>query len=128
MATPRSGKPGGADDSAWESRMQADRKNILYGGGYQPHLFVNALSHTPDRPVLNMDDGRVFSAAQVRDISSQYCQAFRDAGIGKGAVVGILSGNRPEVLHVSHACMLNEYVQVPLHPMGALDDYLYVIE
>lgn len=100
----------------------------LYQPAFQPHQLVNALSHTRDRPVLLMDDGRVFSAREVADITSQYCQALEALGIAKGTVVGILSGNRPEVLHIGHACMLNELVQVPLHPRGALDDYLYVIE
>lgn len=36
--------------------------------------------------------------------------------------------NRPEVLYITAACLLNEYVLVPLHPIGSLGDHLYVVE
>jgi fatty-acyl-CoA synthase len=100
----------------------------LYQMAFQPQLLVNALDQLPGRPTLIMEDGRVFTAGQVRDITSQYCQALAQQGLAKGSVVAILSGNRPEVVHAQHACMLDELVSVPLHPKGALDDYLYILD
>jgi fatty-acyl-CoA synthase len=100
----------------------------LYQVPFMPQMLASALSHTLDRPSLLMDDGRVFSAGDLRDILSQYGQALKAAGIAKGSVLAILSGNRPEVLHVCFAAMMEEIVHLPLHPRGAIDDYLYILE
>lgn len=99
-----------------------------YQGVFQPHWLVRSLNEDPERPVLHLADGTVQRACDVRDIISQYCQLLADRGLRKGARIALLSGNKPDVLHVTHAAMFNEYVLVPLHPIGAVDDYLYVID
>ncbi len=100
----------------------------LYAGVFPPHMLVHALSHDLDRPALHMWDGRVLTARDIRDLTSRYVQAFESLGIGKGTRLGVLSGNRPEVIHVGNAASLLSATLVPLHPMGSLDDYIYVIE
>jgi fatty-acyl-CoA synthase len=112
--------------------LTTSRSSRVIGGPYapvfQPHLFAHALGHGPTRPVLKDQDGLTFTARDVQDLTSIYCQALSAAGLRPQDRVGILSGNRLEVLHVTHAAMLGDLVIVPMHPMGALEDYLYVVE
>jgi fatty-acyl-CoA synthase len=108
--------------------MTALRDDILHRVQFTPALVVHALAHEPDRPVIRLADGTTISAADFRDATSRYCQALQSLGLSAGARVGILSRNRPEVLYLTVACLLNKYVMVPLHPIGSLDDHLYVIE
>ena len=108
--------------------MRNDAPDPLRQVPFMPQMLVGALSHTLGRPSLLMDDGRVFSAGQLHDILSQYGQAMKAAGIAKGDVLALLSGNRPEVLHIMFGAMMEEIVHLPLHPRGAVDDYLYILE
>ncbi len=98
----------------------------LHQGVFQPHILLNALAHDLHRPVLYTDDGTLLCAGDLRDFASRYCQALASLGLQAGARVGLLAGNRPEVLHVTHACMLNEYVYVPLPPRGSTTDWSFV--
>jgi fatty-acyl-CoA synthase len=100
----------------------------LYQVPLMPQMLVGALSHTRDRPSLLMDDGRVFSAGDLSDVLSRYGQALKAAGVARNDVLGILSGNRPEVLFVCFGGMMEEIIHLPLHPRGAVDDYLYILE
>ena len=108
--------------------MSIDPPNPLYQVPFMPQMLVGALSHTLDRPSLLMDDGRIFSAGDLRDVLSRYGQAMKAAGIARGDVLALLSGNRPEVLHIMFGAMMEEIVHLPLHPRGAVDDYLYILE
>jgi fatty-acyl-CoA synthase len=95
---------------------------------FTPDMIVRALGHDLDRTVIRLADGATISAADFRDATSRYCQGLQSLGLTAGARIGILSRNRPEVLYLTAACLLNRYVMVPLHPSGSLNDHLYVIE
>jgi fatty-acyl-CoA synthase len=41
--------------------------------------------------------------------------------------VGLLSSNRPEVLHVSHAVQVLAGICVPMHPLAGVADHLHVV-
>jgi fatty-acyl-CoA synthase len=99
----------------------------LHQGRFQPHLLVHGLSYDLERPLLHCEDGRIITAGEFRDLTSQYVQAFAKAGMVKGDRIAILSGNRPEVLCVTAACLIGQFVLVPLHPAGSQDDLLFVI-
>lgn len=94
---------------------------------YVPELLVNALNQDSDRPMLNLLDGPTLTVGQVRDAASQFVQALQSLGIGKGKRVGLLSANRPEVLHLSNAVQLTAAIYVPMHPLGGLQDHLHVV-
>lgn len=94
---------------------------------YVPDLLVNALNQNPRRPLLQILGGSMLTVGDVRDATSQFCQALQSLGLGKGARVGLLSSNRPEVLHVSNAVQLLMAIYVPMHPLGGLDDHLHVV-
>lgn len=101
--------------------------DLLHQGIFTPHLLVHALSHTLDRPVLHLADGTTLTARDLRNVTSQYCQALTSLGLNAGCRFAVLSGNKPQVLHVMHAALLNQYIPVALHPLGSLDDHLYMI-
>ncbi|MEO6092387.1 MAG: AMP-binding protein [Novosphingobium sp.] len=94
---------------------------------YTADLLVNALNTGGDRPLLNLLGGPTLTVRQVREETSRFVQAFAALGVGKGTRVGLISRNRPEVLHVSHAVQLLGAIYVPLHPIGGLADHLLVI-
>ncbi len=94
---------------------------------YVPDLLVNALNQTPERPLLQLLGGPMLTVGDIRDATSQFVQALQSVGIGKGSRVSIISANRPEVLHVSHALQLLAAVAVPMHPLGGLADHLNII-
>src|ERR1700719_964969 len=94
---------------------------------FQPQLLVYALSSNLERPLLLSDSGTVVTAGQFRDLTSQYLQAFAAIGLLKGDRIAILSSNRPEVLYVTAACLLGQFVLVPPHPGGSPTDILYMI-
>ena len=61
------------------------------------HLTVGALRRHRDKPVLFLGD-TTLTGGQLAERISQYIQAFEALGAGTGAMVGLLSLNRPEVL------------------------------
>ena len=96
-------------------------------GVFQPQLLVHALSYDLSRPFLYYDDGQMLTAGGYGELVSRYLQALRSLGLRRGARIGVLSANRPEVLAITGACLLGEYVVVPMHPLGSLEDYVYVV-
>jgi fatty-acyl-CoA synthase len=113
------GEPKDAGAGAVVARVHAAR--------FQPQLLVHGLSHDLDRPLLYLPDGGVITAGAFRDMVSRYAQALAVAGAVPGTRVGMLSANRPEVLVVTAACLINRHVLVPMHPVGSLDDHLHVV-
>ena len=94
---------------------------------YVPDLLVNALNQDPKRPLLQVLGGPMLTVGDMRNATSQFCQALQSFGLAKGARVGLLSANRPEVLHVSNAVQLLMAIYVPMHPLGGLNDHLHVV-
>ena len=94
---------------------------------YVPDLLVNALNQDSDRPMLQLLGGPMLTVGQVRDAASRYVQALASFGVSAGTRVGMLSANRPEVLHTVNAFQLLAAVSAPMHPLGSLDDHLHVV-
>ena len=94
---------------------------------YVPDLLVNALNQDPERPLLHLLDGPTLNVGQVRDAASRFVQALQGLGITAGTRVGLLSANRPEVLHVANAVQVLAAIYVPMHPLSGLADHLHVV-
>ncbi len=105
-----------------------DAEQLLHHGIFMPQLLVHALSRDHDRPAIYLDDGRVLSAGDLRDLTSTYFQALTQLGVGPATRVAILSRNRPEILYATSALALTNSCSTPLHPMGSLDDFAYAVE
>ena len=91
-------------------------------------VLANALNQGGDRPLLHLKDGPTLTVTQVRDATSQFVQALESLGIGRGSRVALISPNRPECLHVTHAVQMLAAIYVPLHPLSGLADHLNVIK
>lgn len=94
---------------------------------YAPDLLVNALNQDPNRPLLDILGGESLTVGQVRDLTSQFCQALAAQGFTKGSRIGLLSSNRPEVLMVANAIQILAAIYVPMHPLGGFNDHLHVV-
>ena len=55
-------------------------------------------------------------------------QVFHAHGVELGSGVATLSKNRVEVLYSMGAVMVAGCRNTPLHPLGSLDDHVYVLE
>ncbi len=100
--------------------------DLLYQTITTPHLVANALSHDVDRTVLIGVDGEVITVRQMRDAISRFQQVF-EALEPAPKRAAILARNRVEVLYASNALGFAGIVTTTLHPMGSVDDYLYII-
>ena len=89
-------------------------------------LLVAALSRNPDKPAVYLGE-HVLTAAEVAAEVSRYAQALRSIGIGPGTPTAVLALNRPEVLFNMGAGMIVGVRGTALHPMGSLDDHIYVL-
>lgn len=94
---------------------------------YTAEVVVNALNSGGSRPLLNLMDGPTLTVDDVRDATSQYIQALESLGVGPGSRVSLISPNKPECLHVSHAVQILAAVSVPMHPLAGLADHLNII-
>ncbi len=98
---------------------------------YQPvlgtELVAQALNRDLDRTVMVLGEGRTLSARELRDAISRYQQVFA-ALSPKPLRAAVIAKNRVEVPAVMNALSFAGIVATALHPMGAIEDYLYVIE
>jgi fatty-acyl-CoA synthase len=104
-----------------------DDLSNLYRGTYAPDLLITALNRNLDKPAVYLGD-TVLTAREVRDEMSRYVQAYASKGIGQGSATSILSANRPEVLFNMGANQIAGTRTTALHPMGSLEDHIYVLE
>ena len=100
----------------------------VHKGIYQPHMIAEGLRANARRPVVYFPDGTAQTGQQVADEISRYDQALSALGIGRGDKVALLSGNRPEALHVTNATMFNQSCLISLHAMGSVADHAFVAE
>jgi fatty-acyl-CoA synthase len=98
---------------------------------HQPILngdFVaHALSRDPDRLVIIGRDGERVTARQFSAAISRYQQYFESLQ-PRPRRAAVLAKNRVEVLYVTTGLSFAGVVLTALHPMGSVDDYLYVID
>lgn len=107
--------------------MTSPDETDLYRPVYSVDLLAHALNQTPSRPLLRQCEGGYLTVGEVRDATSCYIQALAALGVKRGSRVALLSGNRPEVLHATHAVQLLAGIYVPMHSLGSLDDHSNII-
>ncbi len=101
--------------------------NPLYRPVLGADLIVRSLSYDLDRPVMIMDGGEEMTAGQLRDRISRYRQVIESLS-PRPLRAAVLSKNRVEVPAIMSALTFSQTVATALHPMGSVDDYLYVID
>jgi fatty-acyl-CoA synthase len=98
----------------------------LYRPSNTLDMTAEALSRDLDRLVVIGRDGERITARDLRDSISRYQQVFESLE-PRPKRAAMLSKNRIEVLYASNGMSFAGAVQTALHPMGSVDDYLYVI-
>jgi fatty-acyl-CoA synthase len=98
----------------------------LYGCSSEAALLVQALQRFRDRVAVRDGDNTLTYAVLAEQIS-RFQQALTDQGLRQGDKVGLLSGNRTEVIFVNAALSLIGCCVVPMHPRGSLRDHTYFV-
>jgi fatty-acyl-CoA synthase len=95
---------------------------------FTPQILANVLNLGGEEPLIQMAWGTAYSRSALRDEVSRYLQAFRKLGLAQGDRIAMLSGNRVEVVVVAMAAQIMGLSNIALHPLGAVDDYAYMIQ
>ncbi|MGW5106057.1 AMP-binding protein [Nocardia sp. NPDC004123] len=90
-------------------------------------ILIRSLEMYADRTAVHIGDTEL-TYVQLRDQISRFAQAYAALGLGVGSSVAILSANRPEVLFTQGANQVTGVRFAALHPMGSLEDHVYVLE
>lgn len=97
-----------------------------------PDLIAAVLNRGGSHPVLHLaePDGTISTVSYdgMRDAVSRYAQALRGLGFEQGDTIALLSANRAEVLYTLGANSMVGLRGTSMHPLGALDDHVYVLE
>ena len=88
-------------------------------------LILTSLRRFPSRIAFRQDD-RSYTYAQMADALARWVTVFKQLGMRDGEGVGLLSPNRHEVWLGQTAPALVGGRFTALHPMGSLDDHLYM--
>jgi fatty-acyl-CoA synthase len=112
-----------ADGEEGDRVLDAEK---LYGCASEAALLVDALQRFPDRVAIRNGESCLTYQDLQQEIS-RYCQALSQLGLRQGERVGLLSGNRTEVLIVTWALNILGCCLVPMHPKGSLRDHSYFV-
>jgi fatty-acyl-CoA synthase len=89
-------------------------------------IIIEALTRFPDREAFVFGDRRL-TYAQTAQRTSRFVQALATR-ISPGQGVAVLSDNMPEVWMVQTAAYLLGARYTGLHPLGSIDDYVYICD
>ena len=91
------------------------------------HLVAHALSRDLDRVVLVGVNEEIVTAREMAAAISRFQQVYEglDPPVSR---VAVLAKNRVEVVYATMGLAFAGILTTTLHPMGSVDDYLYVIE
>jgi fatty-acyl-CoA synthase len=90
-------------------------------------MILRALARHPERVAFAWDEGSLTYRATL-DLIGRLQAAMAAAGLRKGQTVALLSANSAETWCAGAAALGLGLVATWLHPLGALDDHLDVIE
>jgi fatty-acyl-CoA synthase len=106
---------------------QAMPNNGMYRPAYSGDLLIRGLARNANKPAVQLGD-QILTGAQMADQISRYVQAYHSWGLEMGSPVATLTANRPEVLFNIGAGMVVGTRGTALHPMGSLEDHVYILE
>ena len=101
--------------------------DLLHQGITTLDFTAQALSRNLDRVVVVGAGGEQVTAGELAQAVSR-CQQYLESLTPRPMRAAILAKNRIEVLFVSNGLSFAGVIATALHPMGSIEDYLYVIE
>jgi len=102
--------------------------STLYQGSTYFDLILQGLRRWPERDAIVDTDGVSLSYAQLEERIWRIARALRDAGLRAGDGVAQLAANRVDTFATMAAVLANGMRYTPLHPLGSLDDQLFVLQ
>ena len=90
-------------------------------------LIIRALTRERDR-IAFVQDGIETTYAAAADLTGRIGRVLAERGVGRGMGVAVLSPPRPEAWVVMSATSLIGARVSALHPLGSLDDHLYMCD
>ncbi|SFE40355.1 AMP-binding protein [Blastococcus tunisiensis] len=104
-----------------------DRSELYSGGAVYSAAIVEAFQRFPEREAFVLGDRRMTFAEGAASMS-RIQQVLAGLGIGYRGAVGALSVNLPEVWLTQAATYLLGGRYTGLHPMGSVDDHVWVCD
>ncbi|MDP6624612.1 MAG: AMP-binding protein, partial [Alphaproteobacteria bacterium] len=99
----------------------------LHQGCSYADLICRAIQRWPERTVLVDTEGPV----SYRELGSRIARmvaAFAAAGLKRGDALAQISSNRVDAVVVSSAALMAGVRYTPLHPLGSLEDQVFILE
>ena len=100
----------------------------LYQGSTYFDLILQGLRRWPEREAIVDASGLGLTYAQLEQRIWQIARVLRDAGLKPGDGVAQLAANRVDTFATMAAVLGNGMRYTPLHPMGSLEDQLFILE
>ncbi|MDH3992937.1 MAG: AMP-binding protein, partial [Gammaproteobacteria bacterium] len=102
--------------------------NRLYQGSTYFDLILQGLRRWPEREAIVDASGLGLSYRQLEQRIWQIASVLRDAGLEPGDGVAQLAANRVDTFATMAAVLANGMRYTPLHPMGSLEDQLFILQ
>ena len=99
----------------------------LYQGNTYFDLILQGLRRWPERDAIVDAGGLSLSYAELEQRIWRTARALRDAGLKAGDGVAQLAANRVDTFVTMAAVLGNGMRYTPLHPLGSLDDQLFIL-
>ena len=100
----------------------------LYRGSTYFDLILQGLRRWPEREAIVDAGGVALTYAGLQERIWRTARALRDAGLKRGDGVAQLAANRVDTFVTMAAVLANGMRYTPLHPLGSLDDQLFILE
>jgi fatty-acyl-CoA synthase len=102
--------------------------NSLYQGSTYVDLILQGLRRWPQWEAIVDASGLGFTYAELEKRIWQIARVLRDAGLRSGDGVAQLAANRVDTFATMAAVLANGMRYTPLHPMGSLEDQLFILQ
>jgi fatty-acyl-CoA synthase len=103
-------------------------ENNLYQGSTYFDLILQGLRRWPDREAIVDASGLSLTYSELERRIWRIARVLRDAGLKPGDGVAQLAANRVDTFATMAAALGNGMRYTPLHPMGSLEDQLFILE
>lgn len=100
----------------------------LYQGDTYFDLILKGLRRWPQRDAIVDAGGMSLTYAELEQRIWRVARCLRDAGLKPGDGVAQLAANRVDTFATMAAVLANGMRYTPLHPMGSLEDQLFILE
>ena len=102
-------------------------KNLYQGSSYFD-LILQGLRRWPEREAMVDASGFAVTYVQLEQRIWQFAQVLRGAGLVSGDGVAQLAANKVDTFVTMAAVLANGMRYTPLHPLGSLEDQLFILE